>query len=446
MKSRDEVQELLEQVIDLAAGQQVELVYSSENEGLSRFANNEIRQNISQGESSLTIRVLLDGRNGVVNTGRFDRESLARAIAAAAASAKVQKADPECLPLQEQIEIAEQPQVDEATVTLTPTAKAEAIAAALQGLPEQGLEGAGIYSTSHSQYAIGNSAGMFHYHAATEAEFSITVARGEVSGWAEDNAKCTGDLKPEELARQATDICLRADKPQPVEPGEYTVVMPPAAVTDFLLFLTWLGFGGLDYLEGTGPLSGKLGEKIAGENITIMDDPFHPRMNSAPFDGEGLPKRTLPFIEQGILRHVAHDRRTAKRADTESTGHGFPAPNPGGGYPGNLCLQPGDSTLEEMIASTSRGLLVTHFHYTNVVNPRELSITGMTRDGVFAIEDGRISHPVHNLRFTDSVLRVLNSVELIGRDTILASAFFGGGFIVPALKVNGFKFSSTTNF
>ncbi|MBL7032955.1 MAG: TldD/PmbA family protein [Candidatus Delongbacteria bacterium] len=446
MRSRAEIQELLEQV-HRQSPLETETVYSSGTQDLSRFANNEIRQNISQGSESLAIRTIIDGKSGVVSTGRLDTESIQRAVEQAVASARLQKADPECLPLQEQLEIKEQTRVDEETAALSPEDKAEAIRQVVDGLAGQKLEAAGIFSNSNSQFAIGNSNGMFHHHAATDAEFSITVSDGgEVSGWAESISRRVADLDTNALATEAIEIYRRALNPEPIDPGEYTVVLPPAAVTDFLLFLTWLGFGGQDYLEGTSPLSGKLGEQIAGSNITILDDPFHDRMSSAPFDGEGLPKKTLPFIEEGVLRQVAHDRRTANRSGLTSTGHGFPAPNPNGGYPTNLCLQPGEATIEEMIASTERGLLVTHFHYTNVVNPRDLSLTGMTRDGVFRIEDGKLTRPVHNLRFTDSVLRILNQVEMIGRDTNYASAFFGGGFVVPALKVNGFKFSSTTNF
>ncbi len=445
-RSRTEIQELLDTVYRYSAAEETEAVYTSGTNSLSRFANSEIRQNISQGSESLSIRTISEGRSGVVRTGKLDEESIKQAVAQAHISARVQKADPDILPLQQQIEIGELSRIDEATALLTPAAKADTIKKTIAALPGTDLEAAGIFSNSDSQFAIGNSAGMFHHHASTDAEFSITVSRGDTSGWAESVSRCVGDLDTERLTAEAIDICQRAESPQPIDAGEYTVVLPPAAATDFMLFLSFLGLGAQDYLEGTSPLTGKLGERIFGENITIIDDPFHADMSSAPFDGEGIPKKALPFIENGVLQQMAHDRKTAIQAGVNSTGHGFPAPNPSGGYPSNLCMKPGESTLEEMIASTEKGLMVTHFHYTNVVNPRDLSLTGMTRDGVFLIEDGKLSRPVHNLRFTDSVLRIFNNVEMIGRDTIYASAFFGGGFVVPALKVNGFRFSSTTNF
>jgi PmbA protein len=445
-RSRTEIQELLDTVYRHSAAEETEAVYFGGTNSLSRFANSEIRQNISQGSESISIRVINEGRTGVVRTGKLDEDSIKQAVDQALKSARVQKADPELLPLQPQIDIEEQNRIDEATALLTPEAKADTIRKTIAALPGANLEAAGIFSNSDSQFAIGNSAGMFHHHASTDAEFSITVSNGDTSGWAESVSRCVSDLDTESLTAEAIDICQRAEKPEPIEAGEYTVVLPPAAATDFMLFLSFLGLGAQDYQEGTSPLTGKLGERIFGENITIIDDPFHAYMSSAPFDGEGLPKQTLPFIENGVLQRMAHDRKTATKAGIESSGHGFPAPNPSGGYPSNLCMQPGDSTLEEMIASTENGLMVTHFHYTNVVNPRDLSLTGMTRDGVFLIKDGKLTRPVHNLRFTDSVLRILNNVEMVGRDTIYASAFFGGGFVVPALKVNGFRFSSTTNF
>jgi predicted Zn-dependent protease len=207
------------------------------------------------------------------------------------------------------------------------------------------------------------------------------------------------------------------------------------------------GFGALAYQEGRSFLSGKLGKKFMGENINISDDIYHPMVRGMPFDFEGMPKKKVSLIEKGVARGVVYDRLTAKKGKTHSTGHGLPQPNSHGPLPGALILHPADSSVAEMIASTKKGLLVSEFHYTNVLDPLKLIITGMTRNGVYLIENGVITKSVKNMRFTESVLAALSNVELISRDAELQKGIFGGGgFVAPALKINNFNFSSETKF
>ena len=177
----------------------------------------------------------------------------------------------------------------------------------------------------------------------------------------------------------------------------------------------------------------------------MVDDARDPDTIGIPFDFEGTPKQRVALIENGVFRTGVHDRRSGAQAGTGSTGHGLPAPNPDGAFPLNVFLEPGDASLEDMIAATSRGVLVTRFHYSNVVNPVESSITGMTRDGTFLIEDGEIKHPVKNFRFTQSVLEALSNVQMIGRESILASEFFFASSRVPALKIASFNFSGKSD-
>jgi len=213
----------------------------------------------------------------------------------------------------------------------------------------------------------------------------------------------------------------------------------------FRSFLSYIGFGGRAIAEGRSPFAGKEKQRVCGENVSIYDDALSARTIGFPFDFEGTPKRRVDLIERGVFRQGVHDRRSAKQAGTESTGHALPAPNPEGPFPLNLFLETGDATVEDMVRATGRGLLVSRFHYTNVVNPMETTITGMTRDGTWLIEDGEIAYPVRNLRFTQSILDALSNVDMVGRESVIASEFFFGSSSVPAIKVSGFNFSGASD-
>jgi len=202
-----------------------------------------------------------------------------------------------------------------------------------------------------------------------------------------------------------------------------------------------MGLGALAYQEGRSFLCGKLGQKVLDEKITIVDDGLDPTGLPTPFDGEGTPKRRVVLFERGVARNVVYDVRTAAKEGRTSTGHGSPAPNPSGPMPGNMLMEPGGSSVEEMIRSTKRGLLVTRFHYTNVAERSKATITGMTRDGTFLVENGAVAGPVRNLRFTESCLRALSAVEFVGRERRRI-----GTTVVPALKLRSFRFTGATEF
>jgi len=332
------------------------------------------------------------------------------------------------------------------TVALGPVERARTIGKVAAAAREADLEAAGVFSNGASQLCIANSHGLFAAHQSSSCEFSATIASKDSSGWAEASSKDISALDCQALGQRALVKAMESRKPQKIEPGEYTVVLEHAACSDFLMFLSWEAFGGLAFLEGRSCLSDKLGERIFGDNITIRDDTYNPLSQGLPFDFEGMPRQPVTLVENGVAKAVVHDRETARRAGVESTGHSLPKPNTVGPIPLHLELDAGNSSLEEMISTTDRGILVTHFHYTNVIDPMRMILTGMTRDGTFLIERGDIVGPVVNLRFTESVIKALNHVELISEDRIFASPFFGGGTVVPAMKISGFNFSSVTEF
>jgi predicted Zn-dependent protease len=206
-----------------------------------------------------------------------------------------------------------------------------------------------------------------------------------------------------------------------------------------------MGFGGRSYIEGRSCFSGKKDEQVAASDVQIWDDGADPRTLGAPFDFEGVPRHKVDLIRDGVFLDAVYDLRTGKEAGAASTGHALPSPNPEGPFPLNLFMGPGDATVDEMVRATDRGVLITRFHYSNVVNPMESTITGMTRDGTFLIERGEIVGPVHNFRFTQSILGALSSATMLGREAELASEFFFSASRVPAMKVEEFNFSGVSD-
>jgi predicted Zn-dependent protease len=310
----------------------------------------------------------------------------------------------------------------------------------------KGFHAAGALETVAMEIALANSAGQFCYAPSTQASVTTVVSGGDGgAGAAEEAAGRIGELDPAAVGARAMQKAGDSQRPRDIPPGRYDVVLEPAAVDTLVSFLAYMGFSGRAINEGRSPFSGKTGEKVCAESIDIFDDALSPETIGIPFDFEGTPKARTPLIERGVFVGGVHDRRSAKVAGARSTGHALPPPNPEGPLPLNLFLGTGDATLDEMIASTERGLRVTRFHYSNVVHPIETTITGMTRDGTWLVENGRIAHPVKNLRFTQSILEALSNVEMVGRDSQIVSEFFFAASRVPALKIAGFAFSSASD-
>lgn len=447
MLSKQDFLDISKKVFAMSSAQEVELMLSGSNSSLTRIANNEITQNVSAAEDSITIRVVSDKKTGRASLTKFDDASLEEAVKAAEAIMKYAKPDSDYVSMQGSLPIPEGPcTYFERTATFGPEERAAIVSRLASKCKAAGCEAAGIVSNGEYSIGIANNFGLFIHHQSTSGEFSVTVAAEDVSGWAETERRNISDIQFDKLVDSAIETWASARKPQSLEPGEHTVILPPHALADFILFLTWIGFGPVGYHEGTSPLAGKIGTKIFGDNITLVDDYSHPLSLGLPFDFEGSPRSKMTLVENGVMKSMVYDRRSAQKYGTKPTGHGLPQPNTYGAFPGNIIMSGGDSSLEKMIAETKNGVLLTHVHYTNLLKQSDMTLTGMTRDGVFVVKDGRVSHPVKNLRFTDSIFRVLNNVSAISKDVEQVAGFFGGSFVLPAVKVDGFRFTSSTEF
>jgi len=442
LPSQGQLEKLVEVGLQAAGGDQAEVVIIASRNDLTRFAASGIHQSISQADGLVNVRSVLGKKVGVAS-GNALSEGGVRAVAERArAIAAVQAESPEfeSLPGPEPL-----PTVSawaEDTAACTAEQRAEAVRQAAEVAGASGLTLAGALSTETSAVCVGNSLGVRAYERRSVARAHLVVSGSDSSGYAEQAATSFSALDLAAMAQRATEKAVLGRHPVRLEPGDYTVILEPAAVAEMLAFLGYFGFSALAYQEGRSFLCERRGEQVAAECITLWDDGTDPRGLPAGFDMEGVPKRKVTLLERGVAQGPVYDSFTAHRGKVRSTGHAALAPNPAGPYPDNLFLAPGDEPLAEIIAGTEKGLLVTRFHYTNVVHPKRLIITGMTRDGTCLIEGGRLTSGVRNLRFDQGILEALARVSAVSAETLLTES----GTYAPALRVESFRFASGTEF
>jgi predicted Zn-dependent protease len=441
------LREIAEAVLGVAQADQTEVVISTQDEYLTRFAANEIHQNVAETQTQVRVRSILGKRIGVATANDSSETALADLVRNAETAAGFQQENPDFLSLPEPQSAPSVEAYCESTASYTPEDRADGVGSIVRQAKANGLEASGAFSTGASELFIANSLGTRAYHRGTSASV-MSVIMGETgSGYAADAAQDVGDVDAEEVGRIAVDKALRSANPEPIEPGEYTVILEEAAVANMAFFLGLLGLGAQSVQEGRSFLCGRFGEKVTGEAITIRDDGLDLRGTPLPFDFEGVPRQKLTLIEQGVGREVAYDSLTAGKEGKASTGHALAAPNRFGPVPIHLFMEPGSTTIEEMIASTERGIWVTRFHYTNPVHPVKTILTGMTRDGTFLIENGKVTKPLKNLRFTQSILGAFENVEALGKTSKAVRAGFGGVVtFAPVAKIGGFRFTGATEF
>ncbi len=445
LRTKEQVLSMLDAALGRSPGDDSELVYLENREATTRFAENLIHQNMDSSDARVIVRLIRDGRVAVSSTNDLTNAGLDRMLADAAQIASLLEPDSTFPGLAGPSTVSEAAAYFESTAESSPESRAKAIATIAGRAKTNGLEASGIYQTESQSIGVANTLGVRRWHRETRCELSISASDDPTlaQGWSVGASRDVAQIDPDRLGKIAIDKAVRSRNPASLPAGEYTVVLEPAAVGQMLLFLGFLAFSGKSFAQGRGVLSGKIGERVTGDNITITDDPYLPEYPGVPFDYEGTPKQKVVLIENGVARGVVHDRRSASMIGTESTGHALPPDNARGPYPKNLVMNGGDSSLEDIIASTAKGILITHFWYLNYLNPMKAQLTGSTRDGTFLIENGKITKPIKNMRATPAVLEVLSRVEMIGKTRILYPQYSAMMF-VPALKIAAFPFVEDT--
>lgn len=444
MLDRDRARRLAQEALRASRADETEVVVEQTEQELNRFTADHPVQNLVRKLSRVSVRVRVDGHEGKASTGTATEDAVRRTVERAIAVAKMTPrpagellamAGPQEYVLRNREPVAPDPRDTSRSVgSMTARARAE------------GCRASGIQNAENELKLVMNSRGLEVCDLDTRAEISFTAFKDDGAGWAAGSGCNRGGMDAESIAERAVKKAVASRSAVAVKPGHYTVILEPPAVASLLLFASYKGFGAQQVEEGSSFLAGRIGQSVLGDNVTIADDVHHPLTVGHTFDGEGMPRVTVPLVERGVARNLVHDRATAHRMGCRSTGHATAQPSSDGPVASNLVLAAGSGSAQDLMRGVDRGILVTQFHYTNMVEPTQLTLTGMTRNGTFLVDRGEVGRPIKNLRFTQSLVEALRHVSGIAGDAELASALFGGYTVVPSLRIDGFHFSSGTEF
>ena len=441
--SRAESEAIAKRVLSFSAAEQARVSVNSGTRGNTRFAVNQVSTGGDNYDATVSVRSSLGKRSGVATTNKLDDESLRAIVQMSERLARLSPEDPEALPELEPQNYQEGAGWSDATASLDPTSRAAAAKQVTDPARAAGLVSTGYLETRAGATAVANSRGLFAYDRQTALSFTTTVRTedGTGSGWAGATSHDWSRLDAATLAARAIDKARRSVNPVAMEPGRYTVILEPTAVGNLVQFIAFAmqarnADEGRSFFSRPGGGT-KLGMKVVDERVTLVSDPLDPEAYGNTFTGEGLPVSKTTWIENGVVKNLSYDRYWAQRQGK--------TPTP---FAGTLRMSGGTSSMEELIASTERGILVTRFWYIRPVDPRTILYTGLTRDGTFLIERGKITRAVKNLRFNESPIFMLNNLEAMGRPIRVSASEAGGpgqAIVVPPIKVRDFTFSSLSD-
>jgi predicted Zn-dependent protease len=416
------------------------LIFAWES-GLTRFAHSFIHQNVAERNMQITVRCVNKKRIGEATTNNAGR--IENVVDQAQAMSRVSKPIPDFRGFPEPKPIEPVETFIPTTYEVTPLKRAEICCAIIN--KSGGLKAFGGLSTSGLETCIANSNGLFVYNRSTSAIANATIMGDSGAGKAGAGSRDIRGINYGRVAQKATRKAKLAQKPVKIKTGKYEVILEELAVAELLQYLGYVGFNALRYQEGRSPFCGKLGKKVMGANMTVWDDGLDESGCPFPFDFQGVPKQNVVLVEDGVLKSLVYDHNTACKENRESTGHSIDDPVTGP-IPLNLFMKGGTSSVEEMVSSTKRGILVTRFWYTNLIDPMTVTVTGMTRDGTFLVQDGEIKQAVRNLRFTQSILQAFSRVSESSKPVFVPSGGNYGvpylcGAKVPALRIEDWDFT-----
>jgi PmbA protein len=439
-----ELDRIIERVLKLSEADETEIEVGLTTDALTRFANNTIHQNVAEQTLAISVRAVIDGRTARATTNKTDEESLRRATAAAKRLARNEPRNPDLLPMLRAQRYQKVSRFFAATEEATAQDRAHAVKRVCQMAEKAKQTAAGIFSSGSMRTVLANSKGLYARHQQTRAEFSVTVLEPSSSGWAKLNSPDIRNINPTDLAESASRKAAESRSPREIPAGHYTTILEPPAVLDLVGFLFY-DFAGTAVLDKRSCFTGRMGKRLMGKNVSIWDDVYHPLQTGATFDGEGVPKQKVTLVEQGVPKNLVYSRVTAKKMNAKPTGHGFSLPNEYGEAPMNLVFSGGHASVDDMVRSTERGILVTRLWYIREVDPYEKILTGMTRDGTFLIENGRVAGGLRNFRFNQGVLDMLSHVDMLGVP-VRSAGEESFEMVVPAMKIRDFHFSEVTKF
>ena len=441
--SKDKARQIIETLASYSKNHAFVSIHDN-GERLTRYANSEIHQNVEVDDTIVRLTLWAGKKSATCRTNVFDEESLKKLAADTEAMlAHAPEGEYEQPPLAPPYsdDVPETPNDNRLGQKFDIKGRAEAVKGCVKSLGPD-YTASGVLSLDRQVSALGDSSGLFRYYAFDSVNFEAVVTHkdgetgfGAVETNNLDNCDIDGAFK---IAYEKAKSASKAP-PAFADLGAYTVVLEPAAVADLLRFML-IGLNGSRCQKGLSFASGLLGQKVFGENLTIRDDVNNKATFQRFFDAEGYPRKPLTLVEKGVIKNIVHCSKTAKEAGVNPTGHSIGSSGDGG-FPLNVIMEGGTSSLPEMIAGVKKGILVTHFHYCNFVNPKTLQVTGLTRDGTFMIENGAVTTALRNMRFTESLLNAFSNIRALSKE-LSPVGFFGGPALMPAAVIEDFHFTS----
>jgi len=441
--NKERILEILDYVVKSTRADAVEAVLVGGESYLTGFANNYIHRNVGEENYELNIRVVLGKKIGASSTSDLSNDAIDAAIENAIGIAKLQKENKDFVSLPKNYPgetefkfVSDIPDAD---------TRASVVKVLVDESKKYGFVSSGKFEAELMQLAVKNSLGVERYMERTASTLKNIVMTDTSSGFSQDSKADYKDINVQNILEESLEVAKMAQNPVSIEPGKYEVILTPYAVSEFLSSMKYLSLSAKNIEEGTSFMKGHFGEKMFPDLITLFDDGLNDETLKMGFDFEGVPKKKVTFVENGVIGDVVYDSFYAYKEGKEPTGHSLPQPNELGAYPMNFFVGKGGSTVEEMISHVEKGLFVQRFWYTNPMEPVTLLITGMTRDGLFLIENGKITKPVKHMRFTESILNAFNNCLEISN---ISKIIYEDGAVTtaPYMRIKDFNFTSATEF
>jgi len=442
--TREEVKALADRALSFSKAEETQVIVNGGDRANVRFARNSATTSGASSGYSVAIAAKFGKKTGTVTASEFTDTALQRAVRNAEDIAKLSPDNPESMPFLASQNYASTPTYFDDVASASPEWRADAVKAAIDLAKQKEVVSAGFVETSAQVTGVATSKGLFAYGRYTAADYNLTARTpdGTGSGWASKSYSELRLLEPKKLAATAIEKAARSRNPVAIEPGKYTVVLEPAAMADLIVNLAFAADArqadeGRSFFSKKGGGT-RLGEQVVGEKVRIYSEASYAMAPALPFDGEGMPVSRTVWIDNGVLKNLSYSRYWAEK-------QGKP-PTP---QPGNLIMDGGTASIDELIKGVDRGVLVTRFWYIRPLDPQTLLFTGLTRDGLFLIEKGQVTRPVKNMRWNESPIFALNNVDgmTAPERTVSGEGLGGSGFAVvcPAARLREFTFSSASD-
>ncbi len=446
MKDINSGKELVNKVKSFLKNYDFEIIASEGKSELTRFAESYIHQNVAETNLNLTVKVINEDRIGAVEMNSIDDHTVLKNIEKAIDVTKIiPKLDYHYQLLKPQsYKIKSKYSKD--TASFTPLNRAQLVRQLIKEVNKRGYEAAGALKTEESTLMVANSEGVFALDRGTKVDFNCVITRDNSTAHASFVDSDINNFNINKITDELLKTAFKNVEQIEIEPGVYTVILSPEAVSDILNYTGYTAFNGKMIMEGKSFVCNNRGKKIFPETITVSDDPFDELTMPIPFDLVGYPREKIDLIKDGVIKDGVYDHLTALKYNKKCTGNTLPPEHASfGALPFNLVMKKGSNSVEEMISSTKKGIYISRFHYVNILNPMSIQLTGMTRDGTFLIEGGKLGRAIKNMRFNTSVIDMLKAVDMISKERQTKSGFIGP-VVAPYLRTNNFTFSSKTSF